>query len=164
MSTGQKKISSTEKSCEQVVQRKSLVARYKVSLRFVVCERVVRFKMFPSRVFNEQKCPQEKKFKQVRLWFFKFPICRLKQSPRNIDDLSTSRNQSPTNLSYRNSGFALVPQIGHNGLACRRRAIKNLRLLPRDKINETHWTFLTHTPPAFLQASVMASLQPSLAL
>ncbi|MFM7856982.1 MAG: hypothetical protein ACKO96_34930, partial [Flammeovirgaceae bacterium] len=43
----------------------------------------------------------------------------------------------------------------------RRRAIKNLRFLPRDKINETHRTFLTHTPPDFLQASVMASLQPS---
>ncbi|MFM7855826.1 MAG: hypothetical protein ACKO96_28875, partial [Flammeovirgaceae bacterium] len=40
-------------------------------------------------------------------------------------------------------------------------AIKNLRHLPRDKINEMHRTFLTHTPPAFLQASVMASLQPS---
>ncbi|MFM7429804.1 MAG: hypothetical protein ACKO1F_07890 [Flammeovirgaceae bacterium] len=53
-------------------------------------------------------------------------------------------------------------RIGYNVLACRRRAIENLRHLPRDKINETYRTFLTHTPPAFLQASVMASLQPSL--
>jgi hypothetical protein len=31
-----------------------------------------------------------------------------------------------------------VEGLATNDLACRRRAIKNLRLLPRDKINETH--------------------------
>lgn len=32
---------------------------------------------------------------------------------------------------------------------------KNLRHFPRDKINEKHATFLTHSPPAFQQACVV---------
>ena len=61
MSTTQKKTLSTEKSREQVVPRKSLVVRQKVSLRVVAREWVVRLlQMFPRRFVNEQKCPQEK--------------------------------------------------------------------------------------------------------
>jgi hypothetical protein len=57
----QKKTLSTEKSREQVVQRKNFVVRQKVSLRVVAREWVVRLlQMFPRRVVNEQKRPQEK--------------------------------------------------------------------------------------------------------
>jgi hypothetical protein len=57
MSTVQKKILSTEKSREQVVQCKLFGRPPEMSLRVVAREWVVRLQMFPKRVFNEHKCP-----------------------------------------------------------------------------------------------------------
>ena len=42
------------------------------------------------------KASARKELKKVSL-IFKFPVSRLKQSPLDIDELSTSRSQSPTN-------------------------------------------------------------------
>jgi hypothetical protein len=66
MSTVQKKKMSTEKSREQIVQRKNLLVSQKVSLRVVAREWVVRLlQMFPRRVVNEQKYPKENVLKKA---------------------------------------------------------------------------------------------------
>ena len=75
---------STEKLCEQVVQRKSFVVRQKVSSIVVVREWVVRLlQMFPRRVVNEQKYPKENVLKKRVLDFLNFL--------RNVDELSASK-------------------------------------------------------------------------
>jgi hypothetical protein len=82
---------STEKSREQVVQRKNLVVRQKVSLRVVAREQVARLQMIPRRVVNEQKYPNENVLKKRVLDFLNFL--------RNVDELSASKSQSSTSLS-----------------------------------------------------------------
>ena len=93
MSTVQKKKCQARSLASKSSSARVLIVRQKVSSIVVVREWVVRLQIIPRRVVNEKKRPQEKGLKRC-LWFFKFSVSRLKQSPRKVYELSASRSQS----------------------------------------------------------------------
>jgi hypothetical protein len=118
MSTEQKQILSTEKSREQVVQRKSLVVRQKVSLRAVVCQRVARLQVIQRRVVREEKCPKWKRLHSTPLTS---QIFRQSFEAKSAECLWICQRAEVSRLLISrqwNWGRTLVPQIGHNDEAC----------------------------------------------
>jgi hypothetical protein len=81
------------------------------------------------------------------LCFSKFSVSRLKESPHNVLNCQRTEVSRLLICRHRNSGGALVPQIGHNVSICVRAGLPKPRLVPdTERIKDTKTLDYASTP------------------